>query len=474
MVQFLNMACDRNSRVAKAVLSEAGNESVYGEHSASYICVSKDNPNLMSYLTEDRVGVVDDEYDGMYFNPSNDNIRYKSKPLKVIAKIFNMEATDLTDVDKEHFMNLWKEHFKKEEGTDKKKDYRVQKYGSRRICEMYHYESYGLGDEDRGNLGGSCMKHDSRNHFMEFYQEQGDVVSILVLLRKNSDGEEKVWARALLWNYVETEECGTIKLMDRIYTYNTSDEVYLKDYAKRNGYYFKETQSYDYKSQIVSPDNKVYITGMKVNLKTQPTEDEDGQVPYIDTFTFYDNEGGFIHNGGCTHLGADSYEKYLYPATHEFTDHSRGHLQTQHVNTRCKVMGKYFREGSTVRLLCGERAWEGTEDMIRVRDEYGNRIYALDEDDVVRSREKGIAMPKNQAVFIPSLNDWWYSAQCVETLIDPEKNVTVMYPDDLTVFCSDSEQKVLKNQSAYIPKWDAWVHWSVVSEYIEMKKEQEA
>ena len=120
-------------------------------------------------------------------------------------------------------------------------------------------------ENNKGQLGTSCMKYDRCQDYFDIYVENPEVCKLLIFT--SNDG--KLAGRALLW----TLENGR-KYMDRIYTNKDSyDNLFLK-WGKQNGY------------------EKSINTNSIVNVKAKDYE----LYPYMDTFKFYKFDEGKLSN----------------------------------------------------------------------------------------------------------------------------------------------------------------------------------
>ena len=176
--KFLAYARTRGCRISSALVDKAETSDNVG---ASFLCVSKDDANLISYLTAERLESMQENGVSDFYNPPNPNDRFKGKPLRIIGRlIMDFDATDITDSNKEYFMNMWKEYYApKQKQEEDRFDLVVE--SSCAINEVYHEDNMWKGS---GTLGNSCMKDEDRNRFMDAYSDQGDsVVQILVLYR---------------------------------------------------------------------------------------------------------------------------------------------------------------------------------------------------------------------------------------------------------------------------------------------------
>lgn len=151
----------------------------------------------------------------------------------------------------------------------------------------YNYKYYSKGG---GSLNKSCMRYDVCENYFDFYIKNDDKVSLLILYDNNKD---KILGRTLLWNIDDPK----IKLMDRIYTCNDSDQFLFKKYAIENGYYYKKTQRCD-EFDFISPSGNVEYLDCKIYLKNINYYN----FPYVDTFYLYHKKELYITNNKNEYL----------------------------------------------------------------------------------------------------------------------------------------------------------------------------
>lgn len=140
-------------------------------------------------------------------------------------------------------------------------------------------------DSDKGSLGNSCMRYEKRNNYMKFYSLNPTVVSMIVLWNEE---KTKIKGRALLWNLLEPE--GKI-YMDRIYTNKDHEEEIFKEYAKKNGWYYRYKQDCETNDIIVVDGIKTF----NFKLKVQMVKSSD-DYPYMDTFKYYNSDDKILSN----------------------------------------------------------------------------------------------------------------------------------------------------------------------------------
>lgn len=161
------------------------------------------------------------------------------------------------------------------------------------IIKYYNESSYTKDAFSGSELGNSCMRYDKCNDYLQFYAENKDVE--LVILKSDKE-EDKIVARALLWNLSYANDKGvTGKFLDRIYfTKNFQKEIFI-EHAKNNKWYHKLLQNYNADTAIWNPTNNEYE---KIPLKTKSTfvKSSTNQYPYMDTMKWFYVDSGFVSN----------------------------------------------------------------------------------------------------------------------------------------------------------------------------------
>jgi hypothetical protein len=176
------------------------------------------------------------------------------------------------------------------------------------IREYYLEDKYY--DNEEGTLAGSCMKGNECQEYLNIYVENDDVVS-LIIFRSEHD-RELITGRALLWDATLESTNEKIKFMDRVYVNKSNDIELFKQFAIKNGYYYKHKQDYSetplmFNDKVLSEeDSKIYVDINPGNYEL---------YPYIDTVKYHiirkgilkNYEPGVIRNsteGGCEYCNA--------------------------------------------------------------------------------------------------------------------------------------------------------------------------
>lgn len=193
--------------------------------------------------------------------------RQTAKPARIIQKLL---VTEYKCKEYEDFSNWVKAEmlnageFKLVEGSD------ITKY----YLDEYYYSL-------DGTLGNSCMRHKECQEYFGIYE---DHAKMLVCFK---DG--KVLGRAIVWNVSDKV------YMDRIYTCMDYLEGQFIDYARSNGWYYRENNSLlsdgDRQRWLGPEDNyltpKDYYLSIQLNKKYE-------YMPYVDSFRYYDLDRNII------------------------------------------------------------------------------------------------------------------------------------------------------------------------------------
>lgn len=179
---------------------------------------------------------------------------------------------------------------------------RLRMVSGEEIRDEYYEGKY---EELRGTLGNSCMRYEKCRDYLDIYAKNPSVCSLLVLDSEAGDG--KISARALIWTDSEGR-----RLMDRIYSIRTQDELVFQEYAAKNGIWRKERQDSSSETKFVSPDGDAKLLRTKIILDCRGID----QYPYLDTFKYYTEKGS---NSILTNDYSAAYEYCL-----EQTDGTNG------------------------------------------------------------------------------------------------------------------------------------------------------
>ena len=261
------------SEVAKNLLYKRLNKDILVDEHINFICVSKNDPTKISYLSQDRIeNIAKSETDDYWTTPK----RFACKPGGFVGKILK----DISPKEVEIFANLYKTFASKA-------DIEFKVVSGNDILKYYHQDSY---YNQNGTLGASCMKSNSCQEYFDIYTKN-PMISMLIML--TPDG--KLLGRALLW------QIGDEKVMDRIYTIR--DDIYFHHIAKwatDNGIIYKAYQNWS-TCQTFSDGVNEIEKKFSIKLKSWFLN----KYPYIDSFKWLDMNNGLLTNYQPDHFKSE-------------------------------------------------------------------------------------------------------------------------------------------------------------------------
>ena len=149
---------------------------------------------------------------------------------------------EFTDKEIEEFVNKYKAYIRIKNDIFS----RFREVSGEQIKEYYREENYQKGG---GSLNSSCMRHEKCQPYLDIYSKNPEVCKLIIL--ESDDEDDLISGRALLW----TDTKGR-KIMDRVYTTDSSlIELFIK-YAIKNNYLYKQEQDF-YAETFLVKDNKV-------------------------------------------------------------------------------------------------------------------------------------------------------------------------------------------------------------------------
>lgn len=192
----------------------------------------------------------------------------------------------------------------KSKKVDIYKDFEIVK--GEDIRKYYLHSNY---ESDEYTLGGSCMRHNRCQSYLDIYVKNPEQVSMVILFsEKETKGQEeeneetkeprKIRGRAILWTNPEYDNHraseGEYKgrpFMDRVYINNSPDLELFKKFAKANKFIYKKDQDYS-KDGFMFGDELTKIQRIEVKIENRSFN----QYPYVDTLTYYSPWSGKLNN----------------------------------------------------------------------------------------------------------------------------------------------------------------------------------
>lgn len=205
--------------------------------------------------------------------------RQPSRIGRFISKIFGNDKYPKSVVEK--FVNEFK-------AKRQKKDEIFRVVYGEDIRKYYLEDNYQSGG---GTLNGSCMRYKEKQKFLDIYAEntpnESQLSHVGLLILPGNTG--RIIGRALVWfNTSKPERNNRRTFMDRIYYVGDHVENMFKDYAKRQGWLYKQQQTYNNPSYIDPVDNSKHTLTISVRLKPKSYR----YYPFLDTLIYYTPETG--------------------------------------------------------------------------------------------------------------------------------------------------------------------------------------
>ena len=205
---------------------------------------------------------------------------------RLVRPLLRSANITVTDKEVEEFTNQWKATY--DFAADVLKQFDVVKGST--IAYWYDYEKYVDGG---GTLNNSCMAEVDTDYF-EIYTSNPQV-SLVILYDDNGqvqDGKyksDKIKGRAILW---DAEIDGQKEMfMDRIYTTFDSDTDLFKQYAQKNGWFYKDSQTMTPREYITNGTSK---SRPEIIVKVDNADCE--YYPYVDTMCFCYTKSNELRN----------------------------------------------------------------------------------------------------------------------------------------------------------------------------------
>lgn len=236
-----------------------------------------------------RVGVINK--DAVETTESEDNRLWSTSrnPIRIgrlVRAILGSAKISFTDKEIEDFTNQYKATY--DFAKDILKQFDIVTGND--IAYWYDNNNYTKGG---GTLANSCMAEVDSNYF-KIYTDNPNV-SLVILYGDDGKIEgdkytaDRIKGRAILWNCVID---GTpSKFMDRIYTMNDSDVELFKQFAEKQGFWWKRNQNMDQEEQITNGS-----TTKQSKIKVVLEDGDFLEYPYLDTMSYLNDEDGCLYN----------------------------------------------------------------------------------------------------------------------------------------------------------------------------------
>jgi hypothetical protein len=236
-------------------------------------------------LNSDRKTVIN-KLDGLELDNGLDDSkiwltsRNNIKVGRLARAILTSSSITVTDREIEEFSNQFKATF--DAMSDVFNQFDVVKGND--IAKWYKRGRYVGGD---GSLNNSCMAGVDSSYF-DIYTKNKQV-SLVILY--SDDSSDKIKGRAILWD-ARLKDGTPIMFMDRIYTVAESDIELFKQFAQKNGWWYKTRQSYDLEYRDITNGSETINKRVFCDLD----EVDFDEYPYVDTLCFINLENKTASN----------------------------------------------------------------------------------------------------------------------------------------------------------------------------------
>lgn len=205
---------------------------------------------------------------------------------RLVRAVLKSADFEFTSKDIENFVNRYKATF--DFISDALKQFDIIQ--GTKIAYWYYYENYVDGG---GPLNNSCMAEVNDDFFDIYcYNKQ---VKMLILYGDEGqivDGkytDDKIKGRAILWECKIDGQQATF--MDRVYTTNDSDVELFKQYAEKNGWWYKSSQSMEPDTDITDGN-----TRKSAEIVAELSDVEWDRYPYMDTMCYISTYNSTVSN----------------------------------------------------------------------------------------------------------------------------------------------------------------------------------
>ena len=237
----------------------------------------------------ERIGVVNKEAmepteaeDQRIWSTSRNNIKIG----RLVRAILTASKISFTDSEIEQFTNTYKATY--DFAKDALKQFDIVK--GDKIAYWYDEENYVSGG---GSLNNSCMASVGSDYF-DIYT-QNPQVSLVILygdggsIESEKYTDDRIKGRAILWDAKLDGQ--PVKFMDRIYTTQDADVELFKQFAEKNGWWFKKRQSMEPGDDFTDGNSS-----KKGTIEVKLDDADFSEYPYCDTICYIDSDTGMASN----------------------------------------------------------------------------------------------------------------------------------------------------------------------------------
>jgi hypothetical protein len=265
---------------------------------AKFQYIDETGETMITVMNKQSLVLVDPSEDLKIWKSSRSNIKIG----RLVRSVLTAAKIPFNDKDIESFTNQYKATY--DFTKDLLKQFDVVKGSD--ISHWYYYEHYVRGG---GVMNNSCMA-EVDSSFFDLYVYNTKQVSLVILYSDEGTfnggnySSNKIKGRAILWDCLI--DGNPEKYMDRIYTVQDSDVELFKQFAVKNGWWFKTSQTMSSEEKI-SNGEVIKKSNIIVNLENSDFD----KYPYLDTVCYLNRDKNTLSNhsekGTITLHSTDGY-----------------------------------------------------------------------------------------------------------------------------------------------------------------------
>jgi hypothetical protein len=253
-----------------------------------YVIFEEEGDSRKTVLNKEALEASESSENSKIWSTSRNSIKVG----RLVRAILKASKLEFTDKDIEEFTNTYKATFDFEQDVLKQFDI----VSGKDISRWYDNSDEETYVDGGGVLNNSCMSH-SPSEYFDMYCNNTKEIQMVILY--GDDGEikdgkfvsDQIKGRALLWKANIGGSDGTF--MDRIYTTNDSDVELFKQYAEKNNWWYKKSQTMEPGENITNGSGSKSAT---ITVKLTGSGGTWDRYPYMDTMCYLNQDGDILTN----------------------------------------------------------------------------------------------------------------------------------------------------------------------------------
>lgn len=272
-------------------------ETVSEKSGKIYVIFEEEDGNRKTVINKEALEETESSESSKIWSTSRNSIKVG----RLVRAILKAYGSKVVDKDIEEFTNTYKATF--DFAQDVLKQFDVVKGDD--ISRWYDNSDEETYVHGGGVLNNSCMA-ESPSEYFDMYCNNPNEIQMVILYGDNGeikDGKfvsEQIKGRALLWKANIDGTAGTF--MDRIYTTYDSDVELFKQYAEKNNWWYKKSQTMEPGETITNgKSSKSAILTVKLTGSGGTWD----RYPYMDTMCYLNQDSDTLTNSDDEDLEID-------------------------------------------------------------------------------------------------------------------------------------------------------------------------